>query len=97
MTTSKATRKLAEAEQRIIELKEHCEMLTIVLSDVEYQSEYLPEWLYSKVTTAMNAKPEHSLAKHDAETISDVVVDAEGLAQDYLDEILADKLEAGEL
>ena len=119
---SETTRKLAKAEQTILELKAHLNRYQSIFYEVVLQTpdsafKDVSDYTKAKIDKAISDIPTQSLAKHDAETISDVVVDAytcgyerghndtvesqygdaEDLAQDYLDEILSDKLGAGEL
>lgn len=75
--SSKQDKALAELEKQNAELAAHCELLTKALIDVEAESTSgyydIPAWLYSDVTEAMNAKPQQSLAKHDADVIKDML------------------------
>jgi len=75
--TDKLMRRLREVEQERDELAAHCELLTKVLIDVEGESTSgyydIPAWLYSDVIEVMNANPEKSLAKHDADVIDTAI------------------------
>ncbi len=66
------------------ELLAHCERLTSVLIDVESESTSgyydIPPWLYSDVITAMNAKPEKSLAEIKLKAIEKAIDSCETVA-----------------
>jgi hypothetical protein len=73
-----------ELEKQLAESVAHCERLTSVLIDVESESTSgyydIPPWLYSDVITAMNAKPEKSLAEIKLKAIEKAIDSCETVA-----------------
>ena len=103
MCKCESTRKLAEAEHRVIELKSKCEDLRIALSVATLFVEGY-DHTHKALCEMLRTTPEQSLVKHDAEVIRDAVrvVQAQGSLCDMVTDVLgdftdyADKLEAGE-